>query len=823
MMRSVSALLLASRAAADVYMQYPPGGNNRLDEGGGNRNNNNRLMDTQNNAKGGYGYGGDAGNKAAPLKYMTGSQLSLAWTSQHSCGSENSECQIVWQMMCNDRQGAGPDLLPNDLNGAAATGVGEGPLRDGTDGNTPDPDNANAARGLHEPTSFYQACEARERNKGLYIADQNMNNNNGATATRQNPGGNNNDNNSGMECPEERDYYPYWHPTPWKDVAIMTNNLALCSWYQAESQNVKKKGYCTNPAENNAADCGAANWKEADAFGVPPPECVAAPVQRDNHLGNDQSGNEVMMNISIPTAAGTAGVDDADNCVMRLRYNITTADTRACEDANIKTEAACKAAGKIWSAAYVTSSMNDNSGNDDGPNQALASLPVQNPTVDLGGFLDAGGNGDSDSLLELAINTNQYGRTFQDRTHAFSIQSRPAAIPVNKNIYNLNVKGKRGNIVQTYPATEYDFHPVAMEVGTDDYVHIQWTGNDNTNNNGNNNGEGTDNEDRHNIVQLANTGLDVPLALGPNAATPGNVGPNKIGNVGVQTPSMFDVQWEWNPEVQGQFAGARDVGALTKQFALVKQANCDANPNNDQDGNNCEKLNNAQATVDLGMLKIKPGQYKYMSSRNNNFSNRAQKAVLTGLASGTRLPPPPERVVATPLENPEDPAKAKVKLTWGPPGAHQGYIDTNGNEMWDMEQKYSAPATYTVQQSCDGGETWLDAPNQCQTSAYECEITSTPTAPLPAGSVCAFRVLAATAGGWGEPSEPAIVKTADSPASARFNQQLSEEASGTYVDAPAIIMIVLGVIAVICLIAIVVFFMMRRQAPPPPPVKAPGY
>ena len=209
---------------------------------------------------------------------------------------------------------------------------------------------------------------------------------------------------------------------------------------------------------------------------------------------------------------------------MRFRYNITTADTRACEDANINTEAACKAAGKIWSAAYVTASMNDNSNGNDGPNQALASLPVQNPTVDLGGFLDAGLNGDSDSLLELAINTNQYGRTFQDRTHAFSLQSRPAAIPVNKNIYNLNVKGKRGNIVQTYPATEYDFHPVAMEVGTDDYVHIQWTGNDNTNNNGNNNGEGTDNEDRHNIVQLANTGLDVPLALGPNAATPGNVG-----------------------------------------------------------------------------------------------------------------------------------------------------------------------------------------------------------------------------------------------------------------------------------------------------------
>merc|ERR1719337_166974 len=125
----------------------------------------------------------------------------------------------------------------------------------------------------------------------------------------------------------------------------------------------------------------------------------------------------------------------------------------------------------------------------------------------MGGFLNSGGG--TESILELAVNTNQYGRTFQDRTHAFSIQSRPAAIPVNKNIYNLNVKGKRGNIVQTYPATEYDFHPQPLEVGAADFVHVQWTGNDNTNNNGNNNGEGTNNEDRHNMVQLNDNGLSV--------------------------------------------------------------------------------------------------------------------------------------------------------------------------------------------------------------------------------------------------------------------------------------------------------------------------
>jgi hypothetical protein len=140
---------------ADVYLHYPPGSNNRLAEGGGNRNNNNRLMDTQNNGKGGYGYGGSAGNKAPPLSYMVGSSLSMAWTAQHSCGSENAECQMVVQYMCND--GNTPAGLPNPTEiGLNVNPIGEGPLRDGTDGNTPDPNDPDATRGLHEPTSFYK-------------------------------------------------------------------------------------------------------------------------------------------------------------------------------------------------------------------------------------------------------------------------------------------------------------------------------------------------------------------------------------------------------------------------------------------------------------------------------------------------------------------------------------------------------------------------------------------------------------------------------------------------------------------------------------------
>ena len=66
--------------------------------------------------------------------------------------------------------------------------------------------------------------------------------------------------------------------------------------------------------------------------------------------------------------------------------------------------------------------------------------------------------------LKLAINTQQYGRVFQDRyvneldhpselflqifrSYTFEIRQRPAEFQ-DRPIYNLNVRGRRGNIVQ---------------------------------------------------------------------------------------------------------------------------------------------------------------------------------------------------------------------------------------------------------------------------------------------------------------------------------------------------------------------------------------
>lgn len=73
--------------------------------------------------------------------------------------------------------------------------------------------------------------------EGLFTADQKVGGQ--SRNTRQNPGGTR----RGYECPEERDYYPYWHPTEWKDIAVIAHNKSMCDFYKKESFNVKEK--CT--------------------------------------------------------------------------------------------------------------------------------------------------------------------------------------------------------------------------------------------------------------------------------------------------------------------------------------------------------------------------------------------------------------------------------------------------------------------------------------------------------------------------------------------------------------------------------------------------
>eukprot|EP00730_Choanoeca_flexa_P012535 TRINITY_DN4367_c0_g1_i1.p1 TRINITY_DN4367_c0_g1~~TRINITY_DN4367_c0_g1_i1.p1 ORF type:complete len:724 (+),score=143.18 TRINITY_DN4367_c0_g1_i1:73-2244(+) len=471
-------------------------------------------------------------------------------------------------------------------------------------------------RGLHESWEHYDECYRRERNRGLFTADQNLRNNafgySSAIFTRQNP----NNNRRGYECPEERDYWPYWHPSPWVDIAVLTDRLDLCPFYQTESQNVKPKGACRNTAGcanciryNNRETCEAqgGRWAWDGPHGVAAPECILSPWSRVNHLGNSRDGQAAHYNWTLPFLATDGSLNAArgtpHRCVLRLRYNISTDD---------------------YDAWRVNSTFNNNDG------AGIVSPVRQNPNVDIGA---------KNTALRLAINTAQFGRTFQDRSHVFRLVPRSSSETFfgTRTLYNLNVRGKRGNIVQTFPSVEYDFIPNHLHISEDDLVHIQWAGS-NTHNNGNpagdgqagDAGEGRGGTDRHNFVQMVGNsfGASFPATWEQNtifhnmtAALDAEV-PSKSGDdhhklsLADNSLSSEEVARNWALRMAsaGYYTSYNNQGDTTS----VMQRNTELN----------DLLNNAPASYAGGVFRFKRGTYDYMCTRNHNFSNRDQKGHL---------------------------------------------------------------------------------------------------------------------------------------------------------------------------------------------------
>jgi hypothetical protein len=550
-------------------MHNPRGSNDRLNEANTNRNNGNRLFDSQNNAKGGYCVG-------PSMTFYEGSLLSVEWTNQHGCGTNpKMVCNMVVQYMCGTTEDDPMVLIRDGSSTDTITDAITGPTTVDADG--------NLKFGMHESYQSYQNCKARNRNKGLYIADREDQGNlvdgrASAIYTRQN----NNGNRQGYECAEERDYYPYWHPSQWKDVAILATNTDYCDFYKAESQNVKAKNYCHAPdtpevhsAENNQAECAQEGnvWAEAPSFGIAAPDCVRVPWSRENHLGSGIDGFNNRYNMTVPKGESCVKTDNCV-CVLRLRYNISTIED-----------------------GFPDMSRPD-TGFIDWTNNGEASAITEDIIVELG-------NANTPELA-MATDTSQFGRTFQDRTHTFRIAARPSGVPASARLYNLNVRGKRGNIVQTYPATEYDFIPQYLYTRVGDYIHFQWTGCD-TNPAGNA-GEGTDGTDRSNIVQI--------------------VDPAKS--------KIVTDEWAEKNKKKVLFEDA----STRLRFATLDQENCQtkeellaANGNNEgaaeQNVANCGKLNAAERYFDGGVLRMnKTGTFYYMSTRNHNFSNRDQKGII---------------------------------------------------------------------------------------------------------------------------------------------------------------------------------------------------
>ena len=303
------------------------------------------------------------------------SYLNVEWTNQHGCGSSDDpaantkDCHLVLQYKCTSRAG---NQVRNGIktNTPRFTGNRQNDVQQNV--------QRNQERGEHESWENYDSCRRRERNRGLFTADQKLQGN-GAIHTRQNAGGNR----SGYECAEERDYYPYFHPTEWTDVAILTSNTQKCGWYQDQSENRRAKGECVeldrnerrrNQASkaNNPDDCARINdakWidfynykstvranNEAECTNIsrtnpeyknekivwgyprqtgqeryqtprqaclllhPTVDCQAAPWGRANHLGNSITNDQATYRWELPE------LDEEKECVMRMRYNISSND-----------------------------------------------------------------------------------------------------------------------------------------------------------------------------------------------------------------------------------------------------------------------------------------------------------------------------------------------------------------------------------------------------------------------------------------------------------------------------------------------------------------
>lgn len=614
---------------SDVYLHTPPGSNNRLNGGQANVRNANRLFDSQNNGKAGYNVGDKQNANPGenipeilqkPMEfYMSGcsdkakTEVEVMWTNQHGTGLETDdmvESQIILQFMCQPypREKMATSDVNSEFeyhtirNGQSSTA--QVAFRPGHRENA----YISKAVGLHEPANYYQSYYTRKRNSGLYTDDQKLTADR-AIYTRQNPGGTR----RGLEVPEERDYFPYWGPTPWKDIAIMVsdnkteklmkdyvndkhygfkymcimdsgvhgnpkcppdnNNRASVRCvgpYITQEDCKKHKGrwvrFITNYLEKTGGVLSTCHGEgnEKLSRGVPyeahkisqgsdnpsqfvllheSPEVIFAPSTVVNHNGISSNGKFSSYKWKVPCFP----TNITQRCVLRIRYNITS---------------------------------------DDVPREFNASNNGQvknNPTTKTV---------DGKTDLQLALNTAQVGRTFQDRSHVFILKARNKMEKKHqhRNIYYIFGMGKRGNIVQTYPAMEYRFFPERQRVTTEDVVCFVWSGSNN--NPGGNAGNGQAGSDRTNVCWVK----EGCSSLKPAACS------------SLPTEVVEQVVDYEDPDGLNLFL---NKGCYTGAAALQNQ------------------LNNAPASCNPPCFRIrKPGKYCYMGTRNNNFSNRRHIGVI---------------------------------------------------------------------------------------------------------------------------------------------------------------------------------------------------
>jgi len=340
----------------------------------------------------------------------------------------------------------------------------------------------------------------------------------------------------------------------------------------------------------------------------------------------DAPGRETVVKMTDPAVAPDLDSNGGLLCVVRLRYNISTNDYPSMKGMD--------GSGSFFDAKYSCPRVQSTAGQG-GDIDAANTGAASDVAAGCSSLLDDGNRprynrpyvqmfeNKATPKLSIAMNTNQLGRTFQDRSYVFKIQPRPANVPNSATIWNLNNRGKRGNIVQAYPAVEYDFAPNVLVASKNDYLHIQFHGSDYNTNRNPNNAEGWRFSDRFNMVQVQERNTQIPLKASESSLFLSQEEALKYALLG-----------------QEKLLNATG-GALCEEFFAGKNGEDDA-------PTNCGKMNAAPAHMDFGLkplTEINRGEYQYISTRNNNFSNRSQKGSLfvtgfstaeaVGIAAGT--------------------------------------------------------------------------------------------------------------------------------------------------------------------------------------------
>ena len=135
----------------------------------------------------------------------------------------------------------------------------------------------------------------------------------------------------------------------------------------------------------------------------------------DDNAGNSPTGSTYYWTIPFGIAS-----EGTKNTVLRMRYNISTHDFPAFKAGNNYLDNR-----PFDGTPGVDSSYNCQGDEQNGRACSTVSPVTQDPYVQV---KSAGSQGAGNAILSLALNTNQYARTFQDRTHIFMIKARPAAL-----------------------------------------------------------------------------------------------------------------------------------------------------------------------------------------------------------------------------------------------------------------------------------------------------------------------------------------------------------------------------------------------------------